>query len=182
MNKRVLFILMVMALLIGAAQVAAANGLADKIVAFSAVDFINQGEGTVQFPTDRAYPTFSHWDYQGHWLEWKVTIPEAGLYIPTAMYGTNRELAYRQLSIDGEVLSEMVFHSTGDFRTYKLGYFDPIELPAGEHIIRLTVAGDAGVHQGVNPAWFAFLPVEVLLELDDAAIIETIDTMLGLMK
>jgi len=179
MRKRTVLIVVV-ALLLGAAKMAAANGWADKIVAFRAVDFVDQGEGTVQFPTDRAYPTFSHWDYKGHWLEWKVNIPEAGMYFPVVMYGTNREQAYRHLSIDGgEVLSEMVFHSTGDFRTYKLGFFDPVQLPAGEHIIRLTVAGDAGVHQGVNPAWFAFLPFEALLELDDTAIIDTVEGMLG---
>lgn len=179
MHKRTVFFLVIVALLVGAAHSALADGPIDKIVAFRALDFVGQGEGTVQFPTDRAYPTFSHWDYQGHWLEWKVTIPEAGMYFPVAMYATNREQAFRHLSIDSEFVAEFVFHSTGDFRTYKLGFFDPVQLPAGEHIVRFTVAGEAGVHQGVNPAWFAFLPFEVLMELDDAAIIETVETMLG---
>ncbi|HKM18108.1 MAG: hypothetical protein GX228_03125 [Firmicutes bacterium] len=179
MGRQLVLVLLALALSLGAAQAVSANTYADRIVAFKAVDFVNQGDGDVQFPTDRAYPTFSHWDYQGHWLEWKVTIPEEGIYIPAAMYGTNREYAYRQLSIDGEFILEMVFHSTGDFRTYKLSYFDPVQLPAGEHVIRIAVAGDAGVHQGVNPAWFAFIPAEVWLELDDAAVIKNIETMLG---
>lgn len=180
MQKRVLSCVLLVVLLVGLSQIAAAESVVDNIVAWKAVDFINQEGGTVQIRSDRAYPTFSHWDYADHWVEWKVVVKEDGLYVPAAMYATGRDQAPRQLSLNGEVVLDMVFFSTGDFLTYQLGFFDPITLAAGEYTVRMTVSADPGVHVGVNPAWFAFLPVDVILGMDDDEIISTVEAMLGL--
>lgn len=180
-NSLIVALLLVFVLTIAAA---AADDIGDKIGAVRAVDFTNQGgypedRGPVQLPTDREYPTLSHWDYSGHWLEWEIDIPADGFYVPAVMYGTNREYADRQLSVDGELKIDMLFFSTGDFRTYKVGYFEPLELTAGIHTIRINVSAEAGVHSGVNPAWIAFVPFEVLMEADDHQIVAAVDAKLG---
>lgn len=170
-----LIILLIAILAISSITVAAT----EKIAAVRAVDYVNQGGGEVQSPSGRAYPTLSHWDYVGHWLEWQIDIPENGTYIPVAMYGTGNEYADRQLSIDGEHKLDMLFFSTGDFQVYDIGYFNAIDLTAGEQIIRLTVSGSDGVHAGVNPAWIAFIPLELLFELTDDQIISIVEEKLG---
>lgn len=152
---------------------------ADDIAAVRAVDFSAQGGGDVQYPSGRAYPTLSHWDYTGHWLEWEIDISADGLYIPAMMYGTGGDMVPRQMDIDGTPAMEMVVFTTGDFKAYDIGYYDPIELAAGKHTVRITVSAPDGVHAGINPAWLAFLPLEVLFELDDPDVIKTVDQMLG---
>lgn len=149
-----------------------------KIVAFKAIDFIAQGGGEVRFPSDRQYPTFSHWDYSGHWLEWEVDIPEDGVYLTFAMYATGNHLVERQLFVDDQPLADLVFWTTSDFRTYKLGYFDPVTLTAGKHRVRLLVSGNEGEHSGINLAWFAFATPEIFA-LEDHEIVAVIDKMLG---
>lgn len=181
MSKKMLAVGMVMFLLLTiVSSSVASEQLTDIIAAVKAVDFVGQGGGEVQFPTDRAYPTFSHWDYSGHWLEWEIEIPQDSFYVPAVMYGTNREYADRRLSLDGEVKIDMLFFSTGDFQVYDLGYFEPFEIEAGQHLIRIEVSGPEGVHAGVNPAWIAFVPFEVLMEYDDQEIIAAIEQKLEL--
>lgn len=148
------------------------------IVAFKAGDFIEQGGGEVRFPTDRQYPTISHWDYTGHWLEWEVDVPEDGVYLTFAMYGTGNHLVDRQLIIDGEPVLDLLFWTTDDFRTYKLGFFDPVTLTAGKHRVRLLVSANEGEHAGINLAWFAFATPEIFA-LEDAEIVAAIDQVLG---
>ena len=36
-------------------------------------------------------------------------MPEAGLYLPLAMYATGNHLVERQLYVDGELLADLVF-------------------------------------------------------------------------
>lgn len=177
--KRLSLVLVVSLLLAVAFSASVLGAAADSIVAVRAIDYINQDGGSVQSPSGRAYPTLSHWDYTGHWLEWEIDVPADGIYIPAMMYGTGNDQVARQLSVDGEPVLDMVVFTTGDFRTYNIGYYDIVTLTAGKHIIRITNTAPEGQHAGINPAWIAFLPLEVLLELDDAAIIETIDKKLG---
>lgn len=184
MKKKCLLVSTLLLIAVLTITAAAADDIGDRIGAVRAVDFTDQGgypedRGPVQFPTDRAYPTLSYWDYRGHWLEWDIDIPADELYIPVVMYGTNREYTDRQLSVDGEFKIDMLFFSTGDFRTYKIGYFEPLELTAGVHTIRIIVSAEAGVHSGVNPAWIAFVPFEVLMEADDQQIITAVERKLG---
>lgn len=169
------------ALLLGAALMFTPAALASNsatIVAFRAVDFVDEGGGEVRFPTDRKYPTFSHWDYAGHWLEWEIDVPHDGIYLTFAMYATGGDQVPRRMAIDGEPVLDMIFWTTGDFRTYQFGYFEPVELKAGRHRLRMTVTAPEGQHAGINLAWLAFATPEIF-ELSDEEIVQTIEDMLG---
>lgn len=158
---------------------AAAPVLAEPvIVGFRGVDFVDQGGGQVQFPTGRAYPTFSHWDYAGHWLEWEIDVPEDGVYLTFAMYATGGDQVPRRLEIDGEPVLDLIFFNSGDFRTYQFSYFDPVELKAGKHRVRMTVTAPEGVHAGINMAWFAFTSID-MFEFEDSEIVRRIEEHLG---
>lgn len=171
---------MVLAALILSVALLSACAMADEptIIAFKAVDFVAQGGGDVQFPSGRQYPTFSHWDYNGHWLEWDIDVPQDGLYLTFAMYATGREQVPRRMFIDGEPVLDMVFWSTGDFRQYDFAFFEPVELKAGRRRIRLMVTAPEGEHAGINPAWFAFASPDIL-ELEDDQIVQLIERHLG---
>lgn len=174
--RKVILLVFIISLALGWSTVALAEDAI--IVAFRGVDFIEQGGGEVRFPTDRQYPTFSHWDYSGHWLEWEIQVPEVGLYLPLAMYATGNHLVERQLYVDGELLADLVFWTTDDFRTYRLGYFEPVTLAAGAYRVRLLVSANEGEHAGINLAWFAFASPEIFA-LEDDEIVAKIDQLLG---
>src|SRR5690606_18484812 len=124
------------------------------------------------------YPAFSHWDYAGHWLEWEIDVPEDGVYLTFATYATSRDQVPRQMTIDGEPVLDMTFFTTGDFRTYQFAYFDPVELKAGKHRVRMTVTAPEGEHAGINLAWFAFTSID-MFEFDDEEIVRRIEEHLG---
>ncbi len=116
--------------------------------------FTGQGGGQVQVRTDKVNVSdraISHWDSEGHWLEWKLNLPEAGRYELVIRYCTAGE-AQRDVTLDGQTLGRLVFSETGglgdyagDWQELKVDGFSTqpqLTLSAGEHLLRLTnVAG-----------------------------------------
>ena len=85
-----------------------------------AEDMNGQGNGEVQIRGDKlgsAGKAFSHWDNEGHWIEWEVAIPKAGDYHLVIRYCATAE-ATRRLLVDSQAHpgpDVVLFPSTGGF-------------------------------------------------------------------
>jgi hypothetical protein len=84
-----------------------------------AEDFVKQGGGSVQRREDKVGADgacFSHWDDEGHWLEWTVPAAKAGDYCLVLRYCTPIDVA-RRIEVDGKPVSDspVIFPSTGGF-------------------------------------------------------------------
>ena len=76
----------------------------------------------------------------GEWLEYTVNIAEAGDYTVFASVATDNSTSGFTLSVDGESVAEFAL-SGSSFDTFEYVKAN-VELPAGEHVLRLTVTGD----------------------------------------
>ena len=77
---------------------------------------------------------------EGEWLEYSVNVKEAGDYTMFASVATSNSTSGFSLSLDGKTLVENVAlsgTSFDDFTKVKAN----VTLPAGEHILRMTVTG-----------------------------------------
>lgn len=90
----------------------------------------------------------ANWCQAGQWIEWKVSVPETGLYkIGMHVKQNWMQGLYvpRQLQIDGEVpfreMEEIAFQYDNDWYEKTLGDASPylFYLTKGEHILRLKV-------------------------------------------
>ena len=76
---------------------------------------------------------------EGEWLEYSVNVKEAGDYTVFASVATSNSTSGFTLSVDGESIGEFALSGTSfdDFTLVKTN----VVLPAGEHILRMTVTG-----------------------------------------
>jgi hypothetical protein len=120
--------------------------------------FSGQGGGQVKVRADKAKVSgraISHWDRDGHWLEWRFNLREAARYALTFRYCTPNE-ARRQVTIDGQSLGTLTFPATGGFgddggdwleRTSGSFPNSPeLMLEAGPHVLRLTNPNDTSLN------------------------------------
>ena len=77
---------------------------------------------------------------EGEWLEYSVNVKEAGDYTMFASVATSNSTSGFSLSLDGEELVENVALSGTSFDEY-VKVKANVTLPAGEHILRMTVTG-----------------------------------------
>ena len=77
---------------------------------------------------------------QGEWLEYSVNVKEAGDYTMFASVATENSTAGFSLSLDGKDLVENVALSGSSFDEFT-DVKANVTLPAGEHILRMTVTG-----------------------------------------
>ena len=77
---------------------------------------------------------------EGEWLEYSVNIKEAGDYTMFASVATSNSTSGFSLSLDGETLVEKVALSGTSFDEFTKVKAN-VKLPAGEHILRMTVTG-----------------------------------------
>jgi O-glycosyl hydrolase len=77
---------------------------------------------------------------QGEWLEYSVNVKEAGDYTMFASVATENSTAGFSLSLDGKDLVENVALSGSSFDEFT-NVKANVTLPAGEHILRMTVTG-----------------------------------------
>ncbi len=77
---------------------------------------------------------------EGEWLEYSVNVKEAGDYTMFAAVATENSTSGFSLSLDGEELVENVALSGTSFDEY-VKVKANVTLPAGEHILRMTVTG-----------------------------------------
>ena len=76
---------------------------------------------------------------EGEWLEYTVNVKEAGDYSMVASVATDNSTAGFSLSVDGNTVAEVPVSGTSwdEFTDVKA----IVPLPAGEHILRMTVTG-----------------------------------------
>ena len=77
---------------------------------------------------------------EGEWLEYSVNVKEAGDYTMFASVATSNSTSGFSLSLDGDVLVENVALSGSSFDEFTKVKAN-VKLPAGEHILRMTVTG-----------------------------------------
>ncbi len=77
---------------------------------------------------------------EGEWLEYSVNVKEAGDYTMFASVATSNSTSGFSLSLDGETLVENVALSGTSFDEFTKVKTN-VTLPAGEHILRMTVTG-----------------------------------------
>ncbi len=77
---------------------------------------------------------------EGEWLEYSVNVKEAGDYTMFASVATSNSTSGFSLSLDGETLVENVALSGSSFDEFTKVKAN-VKLPAGEHILRMTVTG-----------------------------------------
>ena len=77
---------------------------------------------------------------EGEWLEYSVNVKEAGDYTVFASAATSNSTSGFSLSLDGDVLVEKVALSGSSFDEFTKVRTN-VKLPAGEHILRMTVTG-----------------------------------------
>lgn len=156
-------------------KLAAAEAVADDVVVLiQAEDFSAQGGGEISI-TDKKAAAFgtslTMWNNHGHWLEWKVQVPQTGWYQVALKYCLEGDENTRYLTIDGKPLHEdlrgLVLPGTGGWSNgsdqWKLvsatlpGAEDPFifRLEAGEHTLRLDSPGG-----GLNLDYLALLPAQ----------------------
>ena len=77
---------------------------------------------------------------EGEWLEYSVNVKEAGDYTMFASVATSNSTSGFSLSLDGKTLVENVALSGTSFDEF-VKVKANVTLPAGEHILRMTVTG-----------------------------------------
>ena len=79
------------------------------------------------------------YNQEGEWLEYSVNVKEAGDYTMVASVATDNSTSGFTLSIDGNSIAEVPLSGTSwdEFVDVKA----KVTLPAGEHILRMTVTG-----------------------------------------
>lgn len=121
--------------------------------------FSAQGGGEVQKRSDKpgvVGGAISHWDSQGHWLEWRLTVPKAGDYRLVVRYSA-ASTALRAVKLDSADLPRQTFPETGGFgdqanewahRDLRAADGQPMLVPltAGEHVLRLENLDGKGLN------------------------------------
>lgn len=92
----------------------------------------------------------SSWSTIGEWIEWKIEVPETGLYTMLLRFKQNEktdDIAIRSLTIDGELpfaeAADIAFPYDGNWQTMTLGNGETeyqFLLEKGTHTIRMTAS------------------------------------------
>ena len=137
---------------------------ADFRTVVQAEDFVAQGGGEVRVidtKTAAVGSSFSHWDADGQWLQWKVTVPATGYYKIALCYCSDNP-RQREVVVNGRAITELGafgLEPTGGFANgsddWKLVAIpDPIDLgkpmtfkfEKGENTLRLANVQGGGVN------------------------------------
>ena len=97
-------------------------------------------EGTGVDIYEKATGHIVGYNQAGEWLEYTVNVAKEGDYTVYASVATDNETAGFSLSVDGESVAEIPVSGSSwdEFVKVKAN----VTLPAGEHVLRLTVTGD----------------------------------------
>jgi rhamnogalacturonan endolyase len=131
--------------------------------------FAAQSGGEVQIREDKVGAdgtSFSHWDANGHTLEWVLPVETAGRYLLAVRYCTP-ETVRRQVALDGEDRGRFTFPATGGFSSDRSDWrHEPLrgsggkplvlELGAGEHRVSMSNADG----KGMNLDYLLLVPAE----------------------
>ncbi|MGD8237129.1 MAG: hypothetical protein PVH68_01135 [Armatimonadota bacterium] len=133
-----------------------------------AEDFAGQGGGAVQHRDDKVAADgacFSHWDDEGHWLEWRIPVETGGDYWLVVRYCAQADVA-RSIYVDRKPFTDapVIFPSTGGFSgdandwahaTAQNAAGEPIELSLspGAHTLCLINADGNGMNMDYLLLW-----------------------------
>lgn len=103
----------------------------------------NRGDGVDKDPTsDAAGGCLVGWATAGEWLEYDVTVPQAGLFDFTGRLAAAVAGRTLQLSVDGTSIGTLTAPSTG-YTAFEDRKLQNVSLSAGPHVLRaLFVQGD----------------------------------------
>jgi len=88
----------------------------------------------------------------GEWLEYTVTVEQAGTYDLTARVSSNEGGGAFRVAVDGtDVTGTVDVPATGSWQSWTTVTAEGIDLSAGEHVVRLTMEEDL-----FNIDWFEF--------------------------
>lgn len=142
-------------------------------IVIEAEDFSGQGGGSVGISEGRHFQqhggkSIMNYSGNGHWLEWRLTVPREGAYRLLARAATQEPRSLRSLTLNGQApagLGLIEFPGTGGW-----GYTadewaalvlagtpeaPALQLKAGTHTLRLT--GESAEH--LNLDYFLLVPV-----------------------
>ncbi len=121
----------------------------EPVASVSAGDFVDQGGGSVEVVPAPHHGLFSHWNDEGHWLEWTVEDARAGKYKVVVRYAT-LATSPRAVAVNGqpvEGLESFVLERTPGWRhAAEAALPAPIELDDGRNVIRFTNVGGGGLN------------------------------------
>ncbi len=132
--------------------------------------FSRQGGGEVHLRDDKVGASekcFSHWDTEGHWLEWQAEVPKTGRYWLVVRYCAQKNVR-RKVEVDGRIPAEIgsfEFAATGGFSSSMNDWAHAplrgrdgaplsLELSAGKHTLRFTNLDGTGM----NVDYLALVP------------------------
>jgi hypothetical protein len=138
----------------------------EKLLTVPGGKFSKEGGGRVKVRNQAEKPgtfgpSISHWDKQGHWIEYKLPVPKVGTYLLVLRYAASSEVV-REIRVDGESLTQ-TFDGTGgfggaardwQFATVREANAKIYTLSAGEHVIRLENCDS----MGMNLDFLSFIP------------------------
>jgi len=137
-------------------------GKSGTSVAVQAEDFVAESHKVTLNETKKAIvgKCFSHWDDDGQWLDWKVTVPSEGCYNVTLCYCSD-SIRQRSMSLNGvDIVDAQAVsipgtggfsNSSDDWRLFTFPMPDargalPVFFKAGENTLRLYNVGGGGVN------------------------------------
>lgn len=152
----------------GQVLVRVASKMLEGGIQVEAEDFAEQRGGEVKKRSDKRGmrgQALSHWDAEGHALDWHFEVPEAGEYELVIRYCTP-QMAKRRLLIDGKNYGIQALPATGGFgdaafdwehhtALSRNGAFR-FKLSAGRHVVTLENVDK----QGMNLDYLALMPVK----------------------
>jgi len=112
-----------------------------------------EGGGKVHIRDDKkgvVGKAISHWDDAGHWLEWKIRVPEAGTYSLLVRYASPHP-ARRAFTVDGKPADPLRFPGSGGFGSHPSEWdhaqvAQKLSLSAGQHTFRLENTDGKGLN------------------------------------
>jgi hypothetical protein len=91
----------------------------------------------------------SHWDDAGHWIEWRLAVPQDGLYSLVVRYAA-QGTARRTLAVDGAAKGTLRFAGSGGYGSradeWDHAQGPKLQLAAGDHTIRLENTDGKGLN------------------------------------
>ena len=107
----------------------------------------NRGDGVDMGSTsDNAGGCLIGWATAGEWLEYDVTVPQAGLFDFTARMASATAGRTLQINVDGGAIGTLTSPSTG-YNAFEDRKLQNISLTAGPHVVRaLFVQGDLNLN------------------------------------
>ena len=174
--KRLLVILLGVAIALAISAAFGAAFAAGEKVLIQGEDYVAEGGGTLEVIEGRidavGGKNFRNWDNADHWAEWKFDIPVDGKYRIVIRYAAGADPPIRKIAIDGSVLPGFDAHEfqlTGGWckeenqwvnYTLRTGTKDAIfDLKAGSHVLRMTNLGETA--NGMNIDVIGFLAADV---------------------